>query len=130
MSLHCPATLIVARADGAGRPLLDRVRDRNIAGVFTSAHPEVVLAGRSLAAELGTAVTTLPELDPQESEPSATVRQALAHLEKALHSLADLHRGESVVVLTRARAAADWAAFEVEIGDDGVRVVEVTPGHE
>ena len=123
MSLHCPATLVVARTEGHPSALVERVRHRNVAGVFTGTEPEVALAGHSLGALLATPVATLPGLDPGASEAPATVGEALVQLDDVLHSLADLHRGETVVVLTKTRSSADWVVFEVEIGDDGVRLV-------
>lgn len=123
MSLHCPATLVVARAEGDSPALAERVRHRNVAGVFTGTEPELALAGRTVGAVLATPVATMPELDPGASGPPATVKEALVQLDDVLHSLADLHRGETVVVLTKTRSSADWVVFEVEIGDDGVRLV-------
>lgn len=123
MSLHCPALLIVARTEAYAGPLAERLRERNVAAVYTGPDPEATLAGRSLAAELGAAAATVPGLDLGASGLPGSLEKAFARIADELHALADLHRGETVVVLADAETSADWMVFEAEIGDDGVRLV-------
>lgn len=124
MSLHCPATLIVVRAVDDPRVLAATLEHRRVAVVYSASGPEAERMGRDLAAMVGAAATTLPGLELAGGGPG-TATEAFAGLEDELGALADLHRGETVVVLTPAPGDADWSAFEVEIGDDGVRVVPV-----
>ncbi len=119
MSLHCPATLIVARSEADGRALAVGLLDRRVAVVYSGPRPETALTGRVVARELGAAFATVPGLDGGPDEHPASPEEVVSRYEDELRSLADLHRGETVLVLAH-NPRADWMGVEVEIGDDGM----------
>ena len=110
MRLHCAATLVV-RHPAAAADQLDLLRERRIAAVFaTGPRDELVLR---IAGELGVQVSPLDAEDAQGS--------AFAHLNEAeLQGIADLYRGETVLVLVDQQFAAP--PLEIEFGDDGIQV--------
>ena len=99
MNLHCPARLILLPAADAAR--LD---DRRVARIYTSAAAEAEAAG--LAGRLGVGVEVVPELDD-------------GSLDLALQGIADLHRGETVVVLGVRRPGGAPDGEVVEVDHDG-----------
>jgi len=124
MSLHCPATLIVAgHREEHLRVLMGSLRDRRVAAVYTSPAPEAVATGQAVAAELDAVARVASWLHrPDEGDDEDEEEGPPAdRFEDGLRAVADLHRGETVLVLVPSSAAADWSVVELEIGDDGVR---------
>lgn len=120
MSLHCPATLIVARSEADGRTLAVGLLDRRVAVVYSGPRPETALIGLVVARELGAVFATLPGLDGGPGGLPTSPEEVVSRYEEELRSLADLHRGETVLVLADAHPRAGWVGVEVVIGDDGV----------
>lgn len=123
MSLHCPATLIVVSGPNDVAALADRVRERRVAAVYTGERRDAASAGRRLATELGVVASTMTGLDEASGGPEAMVDTGRPRLEDILRPVADLHRGETVLVLLASGPDAGPSTVEVEIGDDGVRVL-------
>ena len=121
MSLHCPATIVVVSGADDVSMLADRLRERRVAAVYTGERSEAAATGRRLAAELGVAASTTTGLDDVAARP-ARLDESLPELER-LRPLADLHRGETVVVLLSGRPDEGPSSVELEIGDEGVRVL-------
>jgi len=121
--LHCPATIIVARPDGAEArtSLIQRIRVRRVAFVYSGADPADVELAEALAAELGVGAATLGELDGFRPAGASSVE-----LTDRLQGVADLHRGETVLVIAdRVQAGDD--SWEIELGDEGLRVLDIRP---
>ena len=138
--LFCPATLLVTTT---GREqvsaLAESLRDRRIARVFTSTMPPAVESGAVAAQVLGVGVVELEGLEDSED-----AEGALTRFRGALEEIADLHRGETVLVLThggvmasvlpriatpvgadllvRASAPGEGPA-ELEVDADGIRLL-------
>jgi hypothetical protein len=115
--LHCAARLLVGRA-GSAAGLAGRVAGERVAGVRAARMP----TARRTAHELAELVDA-----PCEDLPEGTLRQAF-------EELADLHRGETLVVV----AGEDWptelgavpdgtALVPVEVDADGWRVGPPVP---
>ncbi len=118
--LQCPATLLVlGRAGWPSR--LELPQDRNIAAVYCPAD-EIDAAAR-LADELDVALRPVQDLILAQGEAeSLDEGDGWTAVHAALRGIADLHRGETVVVLTatagqarQIRIDADgWAASSLE----------------
>lgn len=142
--LQCPATILIACHGDAEyvRLLVEQVRTRRVAEVYSSAMHRAVESAEMAASALGVravAVVGLQELSVGE--------QAVALVERftgALEVIADRHRGETVLVFTHSRVMAlvvpqlpgnvrnDHAAqriphnsipVEVEVDSDGWRLI-------
>lgn len=104
MTLHCPATLLVAstpRGDSARGRFLEAVTRERVLTVAAAPGDD---EGRTVAEAIGV---------PLEEEPglaSPTVDDAV------LRSIADLHRGEVVLVLAPASGGGDAPVVRVEVG--------------
>lgn len=104
MALHCPATLLVApapREEDDRRRLLAAVADERVLAVVTTPGDD---AGHLVADELDVPL----EADPGLASPSVD--------DAVLGAVADLHRGETVLVLTRSGGGGDAPFVRVEIG--------------
>jgi broad specificity phosphatase PhoE len=172
MALHCDATLLVARHGEAsevhqGPPgdssgwltqrgvektvaLARALAGRRVASVYTSTMPAAVASGATASEVLGVAghaIQGLDELgvgDLRDGASEEVEQEVLARFEDALQEIADLHRGETVLVFSHAdvmsfclprlggcageglqgrRPMAHCAVAEVAVGDDGVRVL-------
>lgn len=116
MSLHCAATILVRHPTRlAGE--LDLLRDRRIAALY---------AARTTAAEVASAARELGVAAFPLALPLGTVGDSggadFAHTNAGvLQGIADLHRGETVVVVVD--PTHDLHALEIEIGDDGMRLL-------
>jgi hypothetical protein len=125
--LQCPARFILLTSlDGSAA---DALRHERLAAVYdappgaTPTEPPTeppTAAVTALAAALGVPVTALAR--PLALE-SVLARESLAV--DALTELADVHRGETVLVLAEGRPGR---RAEVAIDGDGVAVEEVSPG--
>lgn len=120
--LHCPATIVLAgpEDEAARAALTAELRDRRIAMVYSGTAEPARTVAAALAADLDAGAAESAELTGLD--PEACGRAELAH---RLQSVADLHRGETVLVIAD-RSEASAAPIEVEIGDDGVRIVHRT----
>ena len=129
MSLHCPATLVVASEREDPRALAARLGDDRLAAVYTASRPDAVATGRTLADALGAAHGTLAELE-LGLEPTArpSAESIVDRYADALQTVADLHRGETVLVLVPEPASASWSPLRVDLGDDGIRLTPWPPG--
>jgi hypothetical protein len=130
VTLHCPARLIVAYHEGGLDAWVQTLRDRRVAAVYTSPVPDEVARGEAVAGSLGAAARVaawlerLERLDGLAAEArTGSVPQGVRCDDEELRSLADLHRGETVLLLVPATAAGDTSVFELEIGDDGARLL-------
>ncbi|WP_068430506.1 hypothetical protein [Piscicoccus intestinalis] len=118
--LQCPVTFYVRspRTAGADDEADERlpVADDEVRIALVYAAPTRALAAERLAESLGCAVRVEDSLDDE--------------VLPALHELADLHRGESVVVLPAAevptRSAFPWV--RVRIDGDGTSIAPLTDG--
>ncbi len=115
MALHCPATLFLAGTgdEGWAGDLARLLAEEHIARVWSGEHPGVAAVGREAAALLGVDAAVLAELDVCTAEGSPVI----AHRD-ALGYIADLHRGENVLVVL-ADAPGEAAPTRVVVGDDG-----------
>ena len=120
MALHCAATLLLARpGDGALTPpdgtstgdgwltplghrqvreLVDDLADERVARVWSSRSGPAAESGRLAAAALDVGAVVLDGLE--ETAPTEPEPEALDRFREALHHIADLHRGETVLVFT------------------------------
>lgn len=128
--LFCPATVLVAPLPGPGRQLdalTSRLADRRVAGLYASADIVSDAAVVRLAATLDLPARPLDDLRRRgvgEGE-----AQVVGRVRDGLESLADLYRGESVLVL------ADAALMELVLprlagnaGPAAVRGRQLVPG--
>ena len=114
--LQCPARFILLTSLDASSA--EELRHERVAGVY-DAPPGA--AATELAAALGVPATAMAR--------PATLEAVLAREGSAvdvLRELADVHRGETVVVLVEGRPGR---RAEVAIDGDGVAVAEVSPGN-
>ena len=109
--LHCAARMVVTRSDAAP-DLAGHLVGERVAVVLTDAWQPARGAASELAEQLGTSCEHLPE----------------GSLREVLDDVADLHRGETLVVVadrdwpgTLGRAADGQGAVLVEIDADGWR---------
>ena len=110
--LQCAATILLTPhrdADGEGRALARSLREAHLALIYTSPTPPAVQTAEVVAAETGVPVVvrdTLrdgvrrdgPDLDEEADE------QVRARMRAELETIADAHRGETVLVVSHARA--------------------------
>lgn len=109
--LQCPARVVLLRQEGAAEAL-EWLRHERVAHVYSSASPVAARAALALARELDVGHGTLHELsvvDPQDL--SGTV----------LDQVADLHRGETLVVVAELAGAAEGPVVVVQRDGDGWR---------
>jgi probable phosphoglycerate mutase len=102
--LQCPATLLVARHGNPDqvRVLVEQVRSRRIAAVYSSQMERAVESAALAASQLGLqpiAVDGLQEFEVRELA-GAVVRR----FTDALNEFADKHRGETVLVFSHGAA--------------------------
>ena len=145
--LQCPATFLVVRVDTLGEGwsgevagLADRLRDRRVAAVYGGTTASALAVSAALADGLGVpshalAVPPTPPGGPADGA-------AVVRYRAALEELADLHRGETVLVvddgqvlepaltpLVRSGLAADpprspYRPVTLEVDGDGWRRVD------
>lgn len=107
MTLHCPARFLVVPAARLDDDALQRLRDERVAVVCSG--PEHRTEAAASAEVLGCPVVELAGLDDT------------SRWSEELEGIADLHRGETVLVVGGAGSAVPSGV--VEIGDDGARVL-------
>lgn len=116
--LQCPARFLVVAVSTPGEVLVESLRHERVAAVYdVLPHAD---AAREAAAAWGLPLQAIPRR-PSVEDVLSRDPGTLALLE----DLADLHRGENVVV------AAEGAAgrrVDVSVDGDGVGVEEVSPG--
>jgi len=113
--LHCPATLLVIRAADP-HVLAGALLPRTVARVYCS--PGSHGPATALAGELGVDVVLDEGLGrPEEGR----LADAVGAGREALQGIADLHRGETVVVLL-GRSTAVAEVLEVSVDGDGFAV--------
>ena len=165
--LQCPATLLIARHGDAGYAndgvlsddggwltdvgraqvgeLADTLRSRRISAVYSSRMEPAVESGELAATELGVKAFAVDGLQELSARPEAEDGHAVvSRVRDAVTAIADIHRGERVLVFTHSgvmalvmpRIAASGCntlaaqrflpgcvAAEVEVDADGWRVV-------
>jgi broad specificity phosphatase PhoE len=94
--LQCAATLLLTEA-GDGRAVGHSLGDRRIAAIYTSPHPAAVRTAEIVAAATGAGVAVHEDLREPLDESGTEVRARVA---RELTALADLHRGETVLVVS------------------------------
>ncbi len=118
--LHCPATLLVTRAADPD-VLAGALRPRNVARIYCS--PGTHGPAAALAGSLGVALV----LDEGLGQPGdGRLADVVDAGREALQAIADLHRGEAVVVLLGASTPLT-EVLEVSVDGDGF-VVTPWPG--
>ena len=102
--LQCPATFLVLRVDTLGEGwrgevagLAEQLRDRRVAAVYGGATAPAVAVSAEVADGLGLPPHPLTEPPTPLGGPSDGT--AVARCRAALEALADLHRGETVLVV-------------------------------
>lgn len=116
--LQCPARFLVVAGPPDARSAADGLRHERVAAVYDA--PPRADAAVALAGALG--------LPLQELARRLTVAEVAAESPEALdvlRDLADLHRGETVVVVGEGPAGR---RVDVSVDGDGVTVLEVSPG--
>lgn len=104
MALHCPATLLVAptpRGEDARHRLVESVVDERVLTVVVAPGDD---GGRQVAETLDVPL----EADPGLASPTLD--------DAVLRVVADLHRGETVLVLTQVPGAGVTPFERVEVG--------------
>lgn len=93
--LQCAATFVLAAAgdEHEARALAERLRDRRVAVVYTDDAPATGETVSVLSSSLGAPVRSEPDLRESVVPPGTVLEQ-----------LADLHRGETVLVVAQAAA--------------------------
>jgi hypothetical protein len=101
--LQCPATFLVVRVDTLGEGwsgevagLAERLRDRRVAVVYGGTTASALAVSAALADGLGVPSHTLAPPTPPGGPAD---RAAVGRYRAALEELADLHRGETVLVV-------------------------------
>ena len=93
--LQCAATLLLT--DAGGSPALGAsLVDRRLAAVYASAAPDAVRTAEDVAAVTGVGVSVSEDLREPGAESGGEVRARVA---RELGAIADLHRGETVLVV-------------------------------
>jgi hypothetical protein len=118
--LQCPARFLVVAAPGTVRPeaLAESLRHERIAALYDA--PPHADEAEALAGALG-----LPLHDLTRRLTLAEVAARSPEALDVLRDLADLHRGENVVVVGEGPAGQ---RVDVSVDGDGVTVAPVSPG--
>ena len=97
--LQCPATMLIARHGDADqvRVLVEQVRPRRVAAVYSSRMDRAVESAELAASELGARSAAVDGLQESSGELAVAV---LKRFTKAIEEIADVHRGETVLVFT------------------------------
>lgn len=103
--LQCAATLLVACPAGPDgesvERLADALADRRVAIVYSSPQDPAALAAAEVANRLGVACRTEPGLaEPPDDDSAPSDVQAVARYRDVLGEVADLHRGETVLLVS------------------------------
>jgi probable phosphoglycerate mutase len=128
--LQCPTTLLLSRAgksEPAGGSLTEHGRTqaaalgeslagRRVAHVWTGTEPRAEQTAAIVAARLGVGVTSRPALAERGGDDPAS----LSRIRAALEEVADAHRGETVLVITRGDV--------VRLGIPALARMEARPG--
>lgn len=110
-SLQCPATLLLVACPDPATPepasgptpteeLAARVARRRVAAVWSGTSTSALRAGEELATSLGCSLSVRSNLDPLH--PEDVVGEAATRLREVLQEVADLHRGETVLIVSHA----------------------------
>jgi probable phosphoglycerate mutase len=141
--LQCPATMLIARHGDADqvRVLVEQVRPRRVAAVYSSRMDRAVESAELAASELGVRSAEVDGLQESSGELAVAV---LTRFTKAIEGIADVHRGETVLVFAHSgamslviprlsvnmrndvaaqRFLSNCAVAEVEVDADGWRLV-------
>jgi hypothetical protein len=110
--LQCPATLLLARTGDPGQ-LVAALRGRNVARVYGS--PGADGPAAAVAGALGVELVLDEDLGRVVDGPLDDLADARR---EALQAIADLHRGETVVVLL-GPSTSGWEVVEVSVDGDG-----------
>jgi len=122
--LQCAATLLLTDAGGS-RTLGPSLVDRRLAAIHTSAAPEAVRTAEAVAAVTGAAISVSADLREPGDEPDAEVRARVA---RELGAIADLHRGETVLVVSHTRTLQAGVLPLVGLGEEYAAAHPVPPG--
>lgn len=104
MALHCPATVHLVGRDGLADAVA-ALAEQRVAAVCVGDDPELQAMAEDSAATLGVSVRIVPELGDGPRH-------------KSLATIADLYRGEHVLVLV----PGHHQLVALEVGDDGIHV--------
>jgi hypothetical protein len=145
--LQCPATFVVVPVDTLGEgwrgevaALAGRLWDRRVAAVYGATTAPAVAVSAALADGLG--LPSHPLAEPPSPPSGPADGTAVARCRIALEGLADLHRGETVLVvadrqvlepalaalvrrgLGAGQGPASYRAVTLEVDGDGWRLVD------
>ena len=122
MALFCPVWLHLmapSAADEVG-PALEALCHEHIAVVYAASSPAAAGLADAVAEELAVPVRIDADLDALDVAGFGHGGHPSSHCAEALQSIADLHRGEHVVVVGGVPAPEGAAVLRrLEIGDDG-----------
>lgn len=124
--LHCPATLhlVAPLPTEQAVELARRLRSERIAFVWSSPGPAAGAAAAALAGALDVPQRVDPDLAGLDVAHFGRGETADGDCPAALEGIADLHRGEHVVVVGDVPAGPGEALLRrLDIGDDGWRPV-------
>ena len=129
--LQCAARLFVARAtdDGASAArLADSVASERIARVWTSPTAHAVQTAQAAAARLGVEVVVRQEL-ASDGSTEGEVGAVVMRVRGVLEEVADLHRGEAVLVVSHG-AVLDRVLprLAANLRSDHASVAPLSPG--
>ena len=113
--LQCPATFLIALPDegrGQVHRLVEQVRPRRVAAVYSGPMAQAVESAGLAASELGLTPVVVEALDEtlagdlEAMDESAAGDPAEVRFRDAVEDLADVHRGETVLLLVHGEALA------------------------
>lgn len=116
--LQCPARFLLVTVSTPAESVLGRLRHERVAAVYdVPPHADVIQAVAAACGLTARRIPRRPSLDDVLSGHPAAL--------EALQELADLHRGENVVVGAEGPAGR---RVDVSVDGDGTVVDEVSPG--
>jgi len=122
--LQCAATLLLT--DAGGSPALGAsLVDRRLAAVYASAAPDAVRTAEDVAAVTGVGVSVSEDLREPGAEAGGEVRARVA---RELGAIADLHRGETVLVVSHTATLQTGVPPLVGLGEEYGAAHPVPPG--
>ena len=126
--LQCAATLLLT--DGGGSPALGAsLADRRLAAVYTSAAPDAVRTAEAVAAVTGVGVSVSEDLrEPGGESGGESGGEVRARVARELGAIADLHRGETVLVVSHTATLQTGVPPLVGLGEEYGAVHPVPPG--
>lgn len=120
--LHCPVTLHLLAPDEQARSaeIAEELRHEHVAMVYAAASPAAAGTAEELGRLLDVSVRVDADLSDLDVAGFGRGAHPVRHCAQALEDIADLHRGEHVIVVGGvATGGDDMVLRRLEIGDDG-----------